>query len=116
MGGGLTPDLFSAYELEGGQQLAGALVPETNREPGQTGGGGQGGLAHTAAHELVCTLHVSKHTLYPRTKERLTFPLFEFDTSLQKHVKHAGKEKDLKHSRMCRRRKAPPPRWAESPS
>ena len=54
---GLTSDLLPAYELEGGQQLAGALVAPADREPGQTRGGAKGGLAHTAAHELIGTLH-----------------------------------------------------------
>lgn len=51
-----TSDLFPAYELEGGEQLAGVPVPLANREPGETGRGRQGGLAHTAAHEFIHTL------------------------------------------------------------
>lgn len=48
--------LFSAYKLKGCQQLASVLIPSLNREPGQTGGGSEGGLAHAAAHELIRTL------------------------------------------------------------
>lgn len=51
-------DLFSAYELKGCQQLTSAPVPSANLEPGQTGGTSQGGLAHTAAQELISTLHI----------------------------------------------------------
>lgn len=55
-GGSATSDLFSAYELEGGQQFAGILLPSENREPGEAGRRSQGGLAHTSAHELIRTL------------------------------------------------------------
>lgn len=54
----MIPDLFSAYEVEGAEQLATVLVPSTNREPGQTWGGVHGGLADTPAHELIGTLNI----------------------------------------------------------
>lgn len=50
--------LFSAYEVEGAEQLTAVLVPSTNREPGQTWGGVHGGLAHAPAHELISTLNI----------------------------------------------------------
>lgn len=53
-----SPHLLSAYEFEGSQQLPSAPVATANGEPGQTRGGGQRGLAHAAAHELISTLDV----------------------------------------------------------
>ena len=60
----LTSDLFPAYELEGGQQLAGVLAPLMNWEPGEPWGGGHGGLAHTAAHEFISTLEILNSHIY----------------------------------------------------
>ena len=54
----MIPDLFSAREVEGGEQLASVLVPSANREPGQTRGGVHGGLADAAAHELIGALSI----------------------------------------------------------
>lgn len=51
-------NLFSAYELESGQQLTGVPVSLANGEPGQAWGGSEGGLAHAAAHELIGTLEM----------------------------------------------------------
>lgn len=58
----MTSDLFPAYELKGSQELAGVLVPQTNRVPGQSGGGRERRLAHTAAHELVGILILKRMT------------------------------------------------------
>lgn len=59
---GETFDLFSTYELEGSQQLAGARAPSADREPGESRRGVKGWLAHAAAHELICSLNNYKTT------------------------------------------------------
>lgn len=51
-------NLLSAYEFKCSQQLASGPVATADREPGQTWGGGQGGLAYTPSHELISALHV----------------------------------------------------------
>ena len=49
-------DLLPADEVKGGEQFSSRLSVPQDGEPGQVRRGHHGGLAHAAAHELICPL------------------------------------------------------------